>query len=538
MLITKHPFKTRLRIALTTTTSILYVVVLLLIGWQVAPIATQPLLNMPQAAVVNAATIPRTASSPLVMANTTSNEPMCRFGFSMAQGAITAYNQAQVASLRAGWYSSFSVQATPPLPNGMEFVQTVRVHQKKTGPEYNAPYVVPYSYTVQPNLATIAAIAFATPGQLWLIGNEIDRVDFYCYWAPACGQDEIVPGTYAQAYHEIYQVIKAADPTAQVAIGGVTLVSPLRLKYLDLIWSAYRNRYGTTMPIDVWNVHPYIIPEVKDGFGADVPAGLTETQGIVYALRDNDNVSIFQQQITTFRQWMAAKGQQNKPLVISEFGVNMPTWVFDGQEYFTLARVRNYMYGAFNFLLTAKDPALGYPADDYRLVQRWNWYSLDENPENYGGSLFSYTVGTIDQLGLDWVAYVNDATRPLTPALNLKMLPVNYEVALPDESGKMTATLYLHVSNSGYRNITNTIPIQLTDANGSPISQTSVIGLQGCGSSKTAVLQIPNLSPGIYLWKVEVDPAQTLLDENLTDNKLAFTLLAPTYRNYLPLVTR
>ena len=87
-----------------------------------------------------------------------------------------------------------------------------------------------------------------------------------------------------------HAAIKAADPTARVAIGGVTQPTPLRLRCLETVLAAYREQSGAEMPVDVWNVHNFILWEEPD---------------------------------------------------------------------------------AFNFFLTAVDPALGYPVDGYRLVQRW-----------------------------------------------------------------------------------------------------------------------------------------------------------------------
>ncbi len=91
------------------------------------------------------------------------------------------------------------------------------------------------------------------PGAIWLIGNEIE-IDNY-------RQDNIMPDLYAQAYHEIYHYIKSIDPTAKVAIGSVTMATPGRLHYLDIIWDTYQARYGVAMPVDVWNFHLYILAE-------------------------------------------------------------------------------------------------------------------------------------------------------------------------------------------------------------------------------------------------------------------------------------
>jgi len=131
------------------------------------------------------------------------------------------------------------------------------------------PYAEPHSYQVKPSLTDIGAVAQAQPGALWLVGNEIDRRDWY-----RGGQDEMLPELYATAYHDIYTAIKAADPTAQVAIGGLIQATPLRLAWLDRMWESYTQQYGTDMPVDVWNVHNFVLREVFQNYGANIPPRL------------------------------------------------------------------------------------------------------------------------------------------------------------------------------------------------------------------------------------------------------------------------
>ena len=38
---------------------------------------------------------------------------------------------------------------------------------------------------------------------------------------------------------------------------------PRRLQYLDLVWDNYLSTYGTEIPVDVWNVHIYILQNVN-----------------------------------------------------------------------------------------------------------------------------------------------------------------------------------------------------------------------------------------------------------------------------------
>src|SRR5690606_34019396 len=100
------------------------------------------------------------------------------------------------------------------------------------------PLVWVHGAEISPGAEWLAATVALLPGRTWLIGNEPD-----VKW-----QSNATPAEYAQAYHLAYTMIKAADPTAQVAIGGLSQITPLRLDYLDAVWAAYRAQQGTTMP--------------------------------------------------------------------------------------------------------------------------------------------------------------------------------------------------------------------------------------------------------------------------------------------------
>ncbi len=239
-----------------------------------------------------------------------------RLGFGASTGPITRFPE--IASLKAGWYYDWGVRANPVRPNLMEYVQTIRVHQQLTCELYSAnahnraicPYAVPHDYVFSPGLDQIAAAARANPGALWLIGNEMDRRDW-----PGGGQDETLPETYAVAYHDLYHFIKSVDPRARIAIGGVIQATPLRLEYLTKIWNTYQQRYGSPMPVDIWNVHNFILKETADDYGAGIPPGSNALQGVTYPTdRTHVDMTIFDQQIRAFRSWMKERGQQNKPL--------------------------------------------------------------------------------------------------------------------------------------------------------------------------------------------------------------------------------
>jgi hypothetical protein len=89
---------------------------------------------------------------------------------------------------------------------------------------------------------------------------------------------------------------------------------------------------------------------------------------------------------------MKDHGQQNKPLIVSEFGVLYKHPVCDGQPMFSFPFVQEFMINTFDYFFDTKDCDIGYPADECRLVQRWLWYSLDDGSSdsnlNPAGALF------------------------------------------------------------------------------------------------------------------------------------------------------
>lgn len=294
-----------------------------------------------------------------------------RWCIGVAIGPISRYD---IAPFAFGWYLDWRAQLDPPRPGGIEYAQMVRIVRDD----------------LRPNETHIAQIARANLGALWLISNEPD-----VKW-----QDNVEPRVYARLYARAYRAIKDADPTAQVAIGGVTQPTPLRLRYLDAVLAAYRAQNQREMPIDVWNVHNFILREERGSWGVEIPPGFDDATGVLYEVDDSGNLEAFRRQMIAFREWMAARGFQNYPLIVSEYGIPMP------EDYgFPDERVLNFLIGTFDFFLTARDPALGYPADDHRLVQRWCWFSLDDTGYPTG-RLFDPQTGAMTEFGKGFAAFV------------------------------------------------------------------------------------------------------------------------------------
>ena len=277
--------------------------------------------------------------------------------------------------LSPGWYLDWRVNLHALQLPDLEYAPMVRL----SGSSY------------RPDLETIRQAAMARPGALWLIGNEPD-----VRW-----QDNVLPDDYARLYHQLYHFLKGVDPSCQVAIGGISQVTPLRLRYLEAILDAYQRLYGAPMPVDVWNIHAFILREEADSWGVGIPPGFDEPRGQLYEVADHDNLSIFANQLVTFRRWMKTRGEQDKPLIVSEYGILMP------EDYgFPPERVQRFMVESFDYMHNARDSTIGYAPDGDRLVQRWCWFSLSY-AQYPTGDLIQLPSGELTPLGETFASYIS-----------------------------------------------------------------------------------------------------------------------------------
>ncbi|MGB9872388.1 MAG: CARDB domain-containing protein [Anaerolineae bacterium] len=488
--------------------------------------------------------------------------PLCRLGVNQVNRSPADYLPQGFNRLRAGWYFNWSTSLNPARPNGIMYAQSIFVKQWKWDNgqlvlyHKDAPYAQPYTYTVRPSIPQIKQIAIANPGSLWLIGNEIERRD----WgnSPGQGQQEILPEVYAAVYHEIYTAIKEADPMAKVANGSIIVPTPLRLEYMTRVWNEYLRLYGEPMPVDVWQIHVYLGPEKRNYWGIDIPAGIDADVGMFYFGENdprnilvNKDFSYVPDLVRAFRVWMKERGQQNKPLFITEFGVSMPDWVLPGE--FTWEKIRDeYMYPGLNFLLNAKDSELGYPADDYRLVQSVWWWSLDGDGGEYEGNqfyqyfnsnLFWSGIGPpthspnpigLTPLGNDWINY----TSRLPEEVNLRPLAATADLVPFSNGEPVTVTVRVQVSNSGNVTVGQPFDVTMYDNAGQQIGSFRVNSLEGCGEVSEALIIWPNVAPGTHTIRIQVDPTNEILETREDDNDLSALVLVATSRINLPVVLK
>jgi hypothetical protein len=410
---------------------------------------------------------------------------------------ITNYDTAQVGG---GWYHDYSMSANPPQPGGIVHHQMVR-GAGRTTPE-----------SIQRLLPQIGRIVDANPGDHWILGNEMDRY----------GQDGLTPLQYARFYHDVYYFIKQRDPSSRLAIGGIVQPTKLRLRYLDMVLSAYEQQYGEKMPIDIMDIHNFILPE-NCGWGAGIPPGLNayanEGTPCPATLAAHGNIETFKQQIRTLRQWMKDRGYQDRPLVISEYGILLSQY-----HGFPHSVVRNYMLASFDFMLNTKDSATGYPADDYRLVQQFAWFSLNyyefdlATYQGLNGNLFDHGSRQIMPLGIDFANYTSQVT-----VRTIDLAVKSFGATPATVNGGAPVTLQTAILNSGGVAAEG---VTVRFYNGDPRNQGQLLGasstfpqiLPGCEQTQNVSFAWTPLQAGTYAIFAELVASNQSAESNQANN--------------------
>ena len=398
----------------------------------------------------------------------------CRFGITVVDSAANY----DLSALGVGGYLDWGLMPPPNGPNALDYIHMVRLRNPDRQFVYD-----PALPEVQSGFeATLRTAVQHSRGAAWLVGNEPDTTFE--------NQDSVSADQYALAYRNIYHLIKSSDSAAQVGIGTIVQPTPLRLQWLDQVWGAYAARYQTMPPSDFWSIHSFILRENLNDWGTGIPPGVAATAGELYTLEQTDDVEIFKSRLFDFRRWLADHGQRQKPLWITEYGSLLP---HDGQTGFVtqpIEQARDYMLATFDILLSIRDPEIGYGLDGDRLVQRWFWYSLDDDLWRFGGSLFDPETKQRTLIGDAFAGYV--APLPMRPELHLSA-PIVRAWARGSE-GVMLA----EVTVSNWGTASTTQPYRVSWYVGEPGSDESLLAgptavtlpLPGCGSFRKMVARL------------------------------------------------
>lgn len=480
------------------------------------------------------------ASNARAEAGSNSNEadaPLCRFGVNSVHGGGESIAGFDISALRLGWYSDYRASLAPAHPSGVEYAPMIRLAEVNV---VGTTGVTTYT-TIPSGQGLLDAIA-ANPGADWFIGNEPDRK----FW-----QDDISPRMYAIAFHELSAKIKQVDPLAHIFAGSIVQPTPLRLQYLDLILKNHLEIYGSSMNVDGWAIHNFILNEASCEYfdddqcwGADIPPGVDAKEGLRVEVKDNDSMQLFVEQIERFRKWMRDRGYANKPLYLSEYGVLMPN-IFVAPEDFPPSRVNRFMNATFDYLLSASNASYGDPADNFKLIQRFSWYSTSDKA--YNGYLFEKPQADspyqFSEMGTNYYSY----TQHVAAALDLLPVQISADPAAPLVSnGATTITLKAEIGNAGNLQQLQTVKVSFYDGDpdhADPNQKGKLLGtrqvsISGCGDKAIATMVWKNVAPSEYKIFVKVDESNLVDEINEDNNKLEQTIFFATDQIFLPIVSR
>ncbi len=507
--------------------------------------------HAPQDAMPEVSAVERTNYLPLAR-GAAGGAGNCRYSLA----ALGPLQSSLVDDLNSGAYLDFGYSGA--LIPSAQYLPLVVVHEDKNGSNYLGTYTTsPSIETADPNSpGSLLYWLTQRPGQLWTIGNEVERTF----------QGDMHADVYAQAYHDVREYIKQYDPAARTVVSGLVQVTPIRLAYLDAFWQAHIDLFGFPPEVDAWSMHLYILPEVTpDGVPnniASVPVGLEHLASIakkesggnpaqcpldeVYCFAEHDDMGVFAEQVTDMRTWMYQKGQRNKPLLLTEYSLLYPYEqdagsCFIQDEYgncFTPPRVQAFMDASLDWLESATDPTLGYPLDGNRLVQQWVWFSVN-NTDQAGSvsNLYEDNLSTIRPLG----AMYRDRAAAAAGFVNLVGDSAAQIFAATDGSGTADVDIWAAFRNTGINHIT--APFEVTFYSNAAL--TNVIGVYnvtpepevaGCGNRDyRANTMWNNRAPGVHKFWAKIDAGNDIGESNEGDNVIMGRVFVDGEALYLPI---
>jgi hypothetical protein len=321
---------------------------------------------------------------------------LCRFGVTTRKDLSGYLDPTHMAELRSGSLIDWGNQRPAALPAEMAYL-----HVLFTGVRFSSTLIANLPKTVK-----------AFPGETWQVGNEPDTRY----------QDDITAELYAEQYYMIATIIRANDPSAKIVFGSIVQPTPLRRVYLDRAWNRLVELTGgqakASALVDIWSIHAFLLGEKPGEWGTGLPKGMDGTEARLlrfgnvadadhYDFSRTHDVTLLDELIRDFRAWMAAKGERDKPLWVTEYGSPFPPIDPPDRDVYNVsdADTAKFMVDTFGFFRGATDLSTGMPGDNYLLVQRWFWYTMNEQRYKFGGSLYDPENG--DQITAVGQAYRN-----------------------------------------------------------------------------------------------------------------------------------
>jgi hypothetical protein len=443
----------------------------------------------------------------------------CHFGIAV----LNSVNGYDLSGLGVGHYLDWGHQRNNSVAGNIDYYSVVNVSDSKYPAE----------------LLALNTDLDSLKGATWIIGNEPDsEVDY---------QDHVSAESYAERFFEMATLIRQKDPSAKIAFGTIIQPTPVRLHYLtkaiNRLAALAGSRAQALALIDIYSIHAFILNEqpLYDtqgnviSWGAGVPIGWNAAGWPAYQVVNGDqthDIELFKVRIMAFRQWMFDLGEQTKPLWITEYGSLFPT-ILNVSELTTAT----FMEQTFDFMLGTKDSSLGQAADADRLVQKWIWYSLNEQIEKFGGSLYDPRNRSLTTVGQHFINY--DPSTTAVPPLNSDVyVRTDPPLIGPSPMGPGYYQIRIRVGNLISSDRLTEVRVNLF-LSGNQIGSVT-LKVPRCAGTASASFHVNNLTPGNeYVFRASV----TVIggngpDDNLANDQLTFPpITMPTFLKVnLPLV--
>jgi hypothetical protein len=294
------------------------------------------------------------------------------------------------------------------------------------------------------------------------------------------------------------------------------------LQYLDKAWQKLVNLAGdqtsASHMIDFWAIHSFILNEFPNEWGTGLPPGFEASINDAFRITDlsiTHSISLFTSRLRDFRGWMNDHGERDKPLWITEYGSLLPPLDPPGGpdlENVSDEDTRDFMLQSFDFMLTATDYGTGLSTDNYHVVQRWFWYSLNDYRWNFGGSLYdpssNPSVPTIIEKSFASYAPKNK----ISPEFRF----VGKATMQQDGPNPSSYSINFELSNAGSSNRKSPIIwIYQISPEGILVAEKTVEPVMGCGETQqeTLTIDLLNRPPKGTLFFIRVDTnANSFLD--------------------------
>jgi hypothetical protein len=466
----------------------------------------------------------------------------CHFGIAVINNPSNSLSSFDLSTLGVGNYLDWARQRNPSVPANVDYYNVLNVSDAA----YNTTY------------ASLHSLLTNNPGATWLVGNEPDSEVTY--------QDHIPAETYADRFYNIATYIRSHDSLAKIGFGTIIQPTAIRLHYLTLAMNKLVADAGSAdlahQLIDIYSIHAFILNEermyypndpVAHSWGAGFPIGYDSSWGAPEVIDipagqtfKTYDINIFKQHVINFRQWMKDQGDPNKPLWITEYGSLFPS---QGNEFLTVSDTdtANYMTQTFDFMLGYKDPSLGFADDSFRLVQKWDWYSLNEQVDKFGGSFYNPNTHLLTPVGQRFIQYDPSTTDVPFQNPDVSVITNSFSItpySLTNTPGLVDYKFNLSFSNTLSSDRSTGVQIDIYD-NSNPTTPISIYhspltNLPRCSGATKVVLLMKDLVPGSsHSYSASINLlAGNGIDTNPANNQVTFNNvtvpLYPSYVTYFP----